>query len=95
MLTGNVPWDWISECEEAFEQLKTLMYIAPVLILYDPEKECVMETNASDYIFVGIFSQPDKKELLCLIIFFFKKHLPAKCNYKIYNKELLAVILVF
>ena len=24
MLTGNVPWDWTSECEEAFEQLKTI-----------------------------------------------------------------------
>ena len=63
--------------------------------MFDPEKECVIEIDASDHVSAGVFSQPDKKGLLYPIAFFSKKHLPAECNYKIYDKELLAVILAF
>jgi RNase H-like domain found in reverse transcriptase len=33
-----------------------------------------------------------KGDVLRPIAFFLKKHLPTKCNYPIYNKELLAII---
>lgn len=54
-----------------------------------------METNFSDHVNSGVFSWLGKNELLHLIACFFKNPNPAKCNYKIYNKELLAIIKYF
>ena len=71
------------------------MCIAPVLALYNPEKECVIKTNTLDHVSAGVFSQPDDQGLLRPVAFFLKKHSPAECNYEIYDKELLAVILAF
>ena len=31
------------------------MYIVPVLALYNPEKECIIEINASDYVSTKVF----------------------------------------
>ena len=93
--TGKIPWNWTPECQDAFDHLKTLMCTAPVLALYDPDKECVIETDASDHVSAGVFSQPDDEGLLRPVAFFSKKHSPAECNYEIYDKELLAVVLAF
>ena len=94
-LTGNILWKWTAECQDAFENLKTLICTAPILALYDPDKECVIETDASDYVSAGVFSQPDEAGVLRPVAFFSKKHSPAECNYEIYDKELLAVVLAF
>lgn len=48
-----------------------------------------------DYISIGIFSQYNISELLWLIVFYTKKHNLAEYNYKIYNKELIAIICIF
>ena len=94
-LTGNIPWEWTEACQDAFENLKTLICTAPILALYDPDKECIVETDASDHVSAGVLSQPDTQGLLRPVAFFSKKHSPAECNYEIYDKELLAVILAF
>ena len=54
-----------------------------------------METNSFDYVNSEVFFQLGKNKLLYLIAFFFKNFNPAECNYKIYNKELLAIIRCF
>ena len=66
-----------------------------MLALYNLEKEYVIKINISDHISANVFSQSVRKELLCPIIFFSKKYSPAEYNYKIYNKELLVVVLAF
>ena len=55
----------------------------------------VIETNLSNYITGGILSQYNKEGVLCPIVYFSKRLSPAKYNYKIYNKELLAIIRYF
>ena len=54
-----------------------------------------MKTDASDYVSEGILSQYDENDILHLIAYFFKKHSPAECNYKIYDKELIVIICIF
>ena len=54
-----------------------------------------METDASDYITTGILLQKGSDHILRLVAFFLQKYSPAKYNYKIYNKELLAIIRAF
>ena len=49
----------------------------------------------SDYVVARVLSQKDNKGVLHLVAYFLKKMSPAECNYKIYNKELLAIIWCF
>ena len=55
----------------------------------------VIKANLSNYITRGILSQYNKDRVLYPIIYFSKRLNPAKYNYKIYNKELLAIIKYF
>ena len=55
----------------------------------------VIKPNSSNYITGGILSQYNKDRVLYFIIYFLKQLNPAKCNYEIYNKELLAIIKYF
>ena len=77
---------------KAFQRLKDVFTSAPILRHFDPEKEYVVETDASDYVSAGILSQIADDGLLHPVEFFSKKHSPAECNYKIYDKELMAII---
>lgn len=92
---GNSIWLWSGACEEAFETLKQLFCSAPILALYDPDLECIVETDASDHVSGGVLSQHGKDGILRPVAYFSKKHSPAECNYEIYDKELLAVIQAF
>ncbi|MGC0591399.1 Ty3/Gypsy family RNase HI domain-containing protein, partial [Salmonella enterica] len=83
---------WTEKCQEAFEELKTLLICAPVLTQWDPEKETVLETDSSGYVVGGSLSQKDEEGILRPVAFHSKKNAPAECNYPIHDKELLAII---
>jgi hypothetical protein len=51
-----------------------------------------MECDSSGYVTAGVLSQYDESGVLRLCAYFLKKNTLAKCNYKIHNKELLAII---
>ena len=55
----------------------------------------VIKANLSNYITKGILSQYNKDRVLYPVIYFLKWLNPAKCNYEIYDKELLAIIRYF
>ena len=67
----------------------------PILPYFDPDKECVVETDASDYVSAGKLLQITDNGILHPVAFFSKKHSPAECNYEIYDKELMAIIRSF
>ncbi len=54
-----------------------------------------METDFSDYVSSGVFSQLEKDGLLHPVAFFSKNLNPVECNYEIYDKKLLAIIRCF
>ena len=86
---------WHGDHERAFERLKTAFTTAPVLQLFDFEKHCVVETDASDLVSAGVLLQPDLYGVLHPVTRFSKKHTPTECNYAIYHKELLVVVRAF
>ena len=55
----------------------------------------IIEADLSDYITRGILAQYNKDRVLYFIVYFLKQLSLAKYNYKIYNKELLAIIRYF
>ena len=54
-----------------------------------------MKTDASNYVSAAIISQPDHEGTSKPVAFMSCWHLPAKCNYEIYDKELMAIIRAF
>jgi hypothetical protein len=89
------PFDWTANEQAAFDELKKRFTEAPILIIFDPEKEVVLETDASDYAIGACASQlgPDGK--LHPIAFYSRKMSPAEANYDIHDKELLAIVVAF
>ena len=95
LIKKDVPFEWITECQSAFDALKKAFMSDVILHYYNLDLKIVVKTDTSDYVSEGILSQYDENDILHLIAYFFKKHNPAECNYEIYNKELMAIICMF
>jgi hypothetical protein len=64
----------------------------PLLIHVDPSKSFVLETGAFDFALKVMLSQLGDNDLLHLVDFCFHKFFPTNTNYKIHDKEHLAII---
>lgn len=82
--------------KQAFQQIKQAFTDAPVLVLYYLGQKTAVETDVSDYVTAAVLSQQNPNTLTqYLVAFISKKISPAKYNYEIYNKELLAIVQAF
>lgn len=88
----DTPFNWSSACQKAFELLKESIITTSMLRHYDRSKQIVLEIDSSNYVNDGVLSQYDDKENLHLVAFYSKNLLSTKCNYEIYDKELLAIV---
>ncbi|KAH0604937.1 uncharacterized protein H6S33_004919 [Morchella sextelata] len=52
-------------------------------------------SELADYVSASVLSQSNDNGILQPVAYFSKKHSPAKCNYEIYDKELLVIIRSF
>ena len=95
LIKKDIPFEWTTECQSAFDALKKAFTSDVILRHYNSDLKIIVETDTSDYVSEGILSQYDKNDVLYPIAYFFKKHNSAECNYEIYNKELIAIIRVF
>ena len=91
----DILFTWGPEQPKAFDNLKIAFTTAPILLHYDPNKQTMVKTDASDYVTAGVFSQYDDNGQLKPVVYFFCKMNFAKCNYEIYDKKLLAIIKSF
>ena len=80
------------ECKEAFKELKRRMTTAPILRIHDPEKESIVETDASDKAIGGCLKQRDDQGKLHPVAYFSRKLTPPEANYDVHDKELLAIV---
>ena len=86
-------WAWGVEQQNAFEVLKKAFTTAPVLRIPNDKDPFKLFTNTSDFSIGAVLSQKDMQTNLWYSVAFFSKLLDVhERNYKIYNKELLAVI---
>ena len=91
----NQRFEWGPTLQKAFDTLKEAFTTAPVLLHFDENRPIVVETDSSNLVSAGVLSQYDDDEYRHPVAFDSKKHSPAGCNYKIYDKELLPIILTF
>jgi len=75
--------------------LKASFTTTPLLIHVDPSKPFVLKTNTSNFALGDIFSQLEKDKLFHLVGFRFRKFSHAEINYKIHDKEFLAIVDAF
>ena len=85
-------WTWTLACEAAFTGLQCTLMTSPVLILPDYDKAFTLITNASDYATGAILEQEDILGRSHPVAYYSKSLQPAERNYKIHDKELLAII---
>ncbi|GJP36030.1 hypothetical protein CLOM_g20571 [Closterium sp. NIES-68] len=94
LLKKNAPYKWEPKHQETVEQLKQALTSAPVLILPDPERNYVIEADASDQA-VGAVLMQDQGNGLQPIAYLSKKLHGAELNYPIHDKEALAIVIAF
>jgi hypothetical protein len=83
------------EQQTAFDTLKATFTSASILAHFDPDRDVIVETDASDYVSAGVLSQYDDDNILHPMAYFSKKHSLAERNYEIYDKELMAIVRAF
>jgi hypothetical protein len=83
------------EQQMAFDTLKATFTSAPILARFDPDRDVIVETDASDYVSTSVLSQYDDDNVLYPMAYFSKKHFPVECNYEMYDKELMAIVRAF
>ena len=83
LIKKDVPFEWTTECQSAFDALKKAFTSDVILHHYNLDLKIIVETDASDYVSGDILSQYDKNDVLHPIAYFSKKHNSAECNYEI------------
>ena len=84
-------WRCTPEIEAAQEKLVKLFTTALVLKHFDPDRQEIVETNASDFALGAILSQKHNGNLHP-VTFHSRKFTAAEINYDTANKELLAIV---
>jgi len=85
-------WDWTEREEKVFKELKERFTKEPVLATPNIDKKIRMEMDASDYATGGVLSIECEDGLWRPVAFLSKSLNKTKRNYKIHDKEILAII---
>jgi transposase InsO family protein len=88
-------FDFDHACEAAFEALRTRLMNAPLLAHFDIDRQCMLETDASDTVVAAVFSQLGLDGEWHPVAYFSKTMAPAESNYPIHDKEMLAIVRAF
>jgi len=90
-LKGKKEWKWEKEHQEAFEELKEKIMSQPILSLPRREGKFRVETDTSGHAIGGVLSQEQDGKWKP-IAFLSRTMQAVEQNYKIYDKELLAIV---
>ena len=88
----NTPWRWDTEEQQAFDTLRTAFISAPILALWDPDCPTRIEVDASGFATGGALLQQSKDGVWHPVAFRSSSMQAAERNYKIYDREMLAII---
>uniref|UniRef100_A0A9J7YQW1 Gypsy retrotransposon integrase-like protein 1 n=1 Tax=Cyprinus carpio carpio TaxID=630221 RepID=A0A9J7YQW1_CYPCA len=83
---------WSETAQDAFDRLKMLFTSAPILITPDPERQFIVEVDASEIGIGAVLSQRSSQDDKVHPCAFYSHRLsPAERNYDVGNRELLAI----
>ena len=93
-LKGKKEWKWEEEYQKALEKLKDKITSQLVLTLPKREEKFRVEIDVSEYAIGEVLSQEQEGKQKS-ITFLSRTMQPAKKNYEIYDKKLLAIVEAF
>ena len=93
LIWKDEPWKWTPFQQKAFEELKCIFLLAPVLQIPDVTWPFSIMADASLLAAEAVLLQPDTNHDLHPCAYFSCTFLLVQQNYNIYDQELLAVIL--
>ena len=85
-------WEWGEKQQRAFEELKRRFTTEPVLVKPDLDKEMRVEADALDFATGEVLSMKCEDKRWRLVAYISKSLNEAERNYKIHDKEMLAII---
>jgi len=85
-------WSWGERQQKAFEELKERFMTEPVLVTPDLDKEMRVEVDVSDFVMGGVLSMKCEDKKWRPVAYISKSLNEAERNYKIHDKEMLAII---
>jgi hypothetical protein len=89
------PFVWSPECQQAFDPVREALLAIPTLYHFHSKLNTRLETDASDGVVAGVFSQKQFDGSWCPVAFYSHCLTGAKLNWEIHNKELLAIMTAF
>jgi hypothetical protein len=94
-LTCKDKLEWSAGADQAFQDLMTAFTTSLILIHPDFSKPFFLESDACDYALRVILSQNGEDERLHPIAIHLWKFTTVETNYRIHDKELLAIVNFF
>ncbi|CAC5420078.1 unnamed protein product [Mytilus coruscus] len=92
LIEKNTIFKWTQYCEAAFHTLKEVLTMNPILVYPSPEKEFILDTDASGTGMGAFLSQiDDNKEHV--IAYYSKSFSKAERQYCVTRRELLAIVM--
>ena len=85
-------WNWGIEQEKAFRRLKEIFMTEPMLATPDLDKKMRVKADALDYAMEGVLLMKCNNKRWRPVAYILKSLNNTKRNYKIHDKEMLAVI---
>ena len=93
LLCKNSKFLWGESCQNAFEQIKAILTVSPVLSSPDFGKPFMLQIDASDVGCGGVLLQNDSDLVSHPIAYYSKKFDKCQRNYSTIEKECLAILL--
>lgn len=87
----NVPWDWSTEQDIAFQDLKNALTTYPVLIFFDDKKPIHIYTDSSGFGIAAALLQPNELGAEQAVAFFSKTLNSAESRYSTPEREFYAI----
>jgi len=85
-------WQWEEAQQKAFNKLKQIFTMKPVLAALDLDKEFRVEADASNYATGGVLSMKCSDNRWRPVAFISKSLSDTEQNYRIHDKEILAIV---
>ena len=92
MVKKDQKWEWTERQEEVFRELKEKFTKEPVLAVLDLDKKIRMEVDVLDYAMESVLSIECEDRIWRPVAYLSKSLNKMERNYKIHDKEMLAVI---
>ena len=92
LLRKGSKWAWLEQQQTAFEEARELLQSTDLLVHFDPEKELVLATDASDYGVGAVLSHKMKNGTERPIGYVSRSLQEAERKYSTLEKEALAII---